>query len=57
MVRLGHPPISKVVRLIRKNGALTIRDIDDDVLVDKIISGPAASRRSGRCNWPSTREC
>src|SRR6267154_561491 len=27
--------LSKVLRLIRKDGALTIRDIDDDVLVDK----------------------
>jgi uncharacterized protein YcaQ len=27
--------LRKVLRLIRKNGALTIRDIDDDVLVDK----------------------
>src|SRR5258705_6159306 len=27
--------LSKVLRLIRRDGALTIRDIDDDVLVDK----------------------
>jgi uncharacterized protein YcaQ len=27
--------LGKVLRLIRKDGALTIRDIDDDVLVDK----------------------
>src|SRR6266850_2586041 len=27
--------LRKVLRLIRKDGALTIRDIDDDVLVDK----------------------
>src|SRR5258708_39013213 len=27
--------LSKVLKLIRRNGALTIRDIDDDVLVDK----------------------
>lgn len=27
--------LRKVLRLIRKNGALTIRDIDDDVLVEK----------------------
>jgi uncharacterized protein YcaQ len=27
--------LSKVLRLLRKDGALTIRDIDDDVLVDK----------------------
>src|SRR5471030_823674 len=27
--------VRKVLRLIRKDGALTIRDIDDDVLVDK----------------------
>jgi len=27
--------LRKVLRLIRRNGALTIRDIDDDVLVDK----------------------
>jgi hypothetical protein len=41
--REGHPWLSsvrpadlrKVLRLIRRDGALTIRDIDDDVLVDK----------------------
>ena len=27
--------LRKVMRLIRRGGALTIRDIDDDVLVDK----------------------
>jgi uncharacterized protein YcaQ len=27
--------LRKVLRLIRRDGALTIRDIDDDVLVDK----------------------
>jgi uncharacterized protein YcaQ len=42
-MREGHKWLSsvkpadlrKVLRLIRRNGALTIRDIDDDVLVDK----------------------
>src|SRR5258708_287136 len=29
------PDLRKVLRLLRKDGALTIRDIDDDVLVDK----------------------
>src|SRR5258706_6045610 len=29
------PDLRKVLRLIRRDGALTIRDIDDDVLVDK----------------------
>jgi hypothetical protein len=28
--------LSKVMRLLRKGGALTIRDIDDDVLVEKV---------------------
>jgi uncharacterized protein len=32
---VGPKDTSKVLRLIRRDGALTIRDIDDDVLVDK----------------------
>jgi uncharacterized protein YcaQ len=36
----------KVMRLIRKDGALTIRDIDDDVLVDK--HHPWASRKPSK---------
>jgi uncharacterized protein YcaQ len=39
--------LRKVMRLIKKDGALTIRDIEDDVLVDK--DHPWASRK------PSTR--
>src|ERR1700730_9564727 len=35
--------LRKVLRLIRRDGALTIRDIDDDVLVDK--EHPWASRK------------
>lgn len=38
--------VRKVLRLIRKGGALTIRDIDDDVLVDKIH--PWASRKPSK---------
>ena len=37
-----------------EDGALTIRDIDDDVLVEKDHAGRAASRRSARCSSPST---
>jgi uncharacterized protein YcaQ len=36
----------KVMRLIRRDGALTIRDIDDDVLVDK--EHPWASRKPSK---------
>ena len=36
----------KVLRLIRRDGALTIRDIDDDVLVDK--EHPWASRKPSK---------
>jgi len=36
----------KVLSLLRKNGALTIRDIDDDVLVDK--AHPWASRKPSK---------
>jgi uncharacterized protein YcaQ len=35
--------LRKVLRLLRKHGALTVRDIEDDVLVDKIH--PWASRK------------
>jgi uncharacterized protein YcaQ len=35
--------LRKVLRLVRKSGALTVRDIEDDVLVDKIH--PWASRK------------
>jgi uncharacterized protein YcaQ len=38
--------LSKVMRLIRRDGALTIRDIDDDVLVDK--EHPWASRKPSK---------
>ncbi len=38
--------LRKVLRLIRNNGALTIRDIDDDVLVDK--DHPWASRKPSK---------
>jgi uncharacterized protein len=38
--------LRKVLRLIRKDGALTIRDIDDDVLVDK--DHPWASRKPSK---------
>ena len=33
--KVKNPDLSKVLRRIRKHGALTIRDIDDDVLVEK----------------------
>jgi len=42
----------KVMRLLRQ-GALTIRDIDDDVLTKRYIYGQAASRRSARCSLRS----
>jgi uncharacterized protein YcaQ len=38
--------LRKVLRLIRKDGALTIRDIDDDVLIDK--DHPWASRKPSK---------
>jgi hypothetical protein len=38
--------VRKVMRLIRRDGALTIRDIDDDVLVDK--QHPWASRKPSK---------
>ena len=38
--------LRKVLRLIRRDGALTIRDIDDDVLVDK--EHPWASRKPSK---------
>jgi uncharacterized protein YcaQ len=38
--------LRKVLRLIRKDGALTIRDIEDDVLVDK--DHPWASRKPSK---------
>lgn len=38
--------LRKVMRLIRKDGALTIRDIEDDVLVDK--DHPWASRKPSK---------
>ena len=38
--------LRKVLRLLRKNGPLTIRDIDDDVLVDK--THPWASRKPSK---------
>jgi uncharacterized protein len=38
--------LRKVMRLIRRDGALTIRDIDDDVLIDK--EHPWASRKPSK---------
>jgi uncharacterized protein YcaQ len=38
--------LRKVMRLVRRDGALTIRDIDDDVLVDK--QHPWASRKPSK---------
>jgi uncharacterized protein YcaQ len=38
--------LDKVLRLIKSNGGLTIRDIDDDVLVDKVH--PWASRKPSK---------
>ena len=35
MTSVSPADLRKVMRLIRRDGALTIRDIDDDVLVDK----------------------
>jgi uncharacterized protein len=49
--------LRKVMRLIRRDGALTIRDIDDDCWSTRNICGRAANRRSGRCNWPSIPAC
>ena len=39
--------LREVLSLIRRDGALTIRDIDDDVLVDKEHPWASRSRRSG----------
>src|ERR1700759_411993 len=38
--------LRKVMRLLRKDGALTIRDIEDDVLVEKVHAG--ASRKPSK---------
>jgi uncharacterized protein YcaQ len=43
---VGPADLRKVMRLIRRDGALTIRDIDDDVLVDK--EHPWASRKPSK---------
>src|SRR6266567_2418564 len=43
---VSEADVRKVVRRIRKDGALTIRDIDDDVLVDKLH--PWASRKPSK---------
>ena len=43
---VGSVDLSKVMRLLKKDGALTIRDIDDDVLVDK--KHPWASRKPSK---------
>lgn len=43
---VSEADVRKVVRRIRKDGALTIRDIDDDVLVDK--HHPWASRKPSK---------
>jgi len=57
MVRLGQPNgHKKVMRLLRRDGALTIRDIEDDVLTERSICGRAASLQSGRCNCLLYRE-
>ena len=42
--------LRKVMRLVRRDGALTLRDIDDDELRERSICGRAASHRSGRCS-------
>jgi hypothetical protein len=39
---------------ISKHGALTIRDIDDDVLVEKDHAWASRKPLSGRSSWPST---
>jgi uncharacterized protein len=49
---VGSVDLTKVMRLLKKDGALTIRDIDDDVLVDK--KHPWASRKPSKA--ASTRE-
>src|SRR6202166_5026386 len=43
---VGSVDLTKVMRLLKKAGALTIRDIDDDVLVDK--KHPWASRKPSK---------
>jgi uncharacterized protein len=43
---VGPADLRKVLRLIKKDGALTIRDIEDDVLVDK--DHPWASRKPSK---------
>jgi uncharacterized protein len=43
---VGSVDLTKVMRLLKKDGALTIRDIDDDVLVDK--KHPWASRKPSK---------
>ncbi|MDB5601636.1 MAG: cytoplasmic protein [Xanthobacteraceae bacterium] len=43
---VAKPDLRKVLTLIKKQGALTIRDIDDDVLVDK--EHPWASRKPSK---------
>jgi uncharacterized protein YcaQ len=43
---VNKPDLRKVLALIRKQGALTIRDIDDDVLVEKVH--PWASRKPSK---------
>jgi uncharacterized protein YcaQ len=43
---VSNADLRKVLRLIRKDGALTIRDIEDDVLVDK--HHPWASRKPSK---------
>src|ERR1700761_7206322 len=43
---VGSVDLTKVMRLLKKDGALTIRDIEDDVLVDKVH--PWASRKPSK---------
>jgi uncharacterized protein len=43
---VGKSDLQKVLRLVKKEGALTIRDIDDDVLVEK--EHPWASRKPSK---------
>ena len=46
--------LQKVLGRIKRNGALTIRDIDDDKLREKDHEGRAASLPSVRCSSPSS---
>jgi hypothetical protein len=54
---LTRGELQKVLGRIKRNGALTIRDIDDDELRERITSGRAASRPSARCSLRSIAAC